>query len=245
MINYRLLALDLDETVLDPEGEISEENKEWIGRADKAGVVVVITTGRGRERVEHIRKELGLDTPMVLANGAELWEKPEQLLQRYYISQEDIRMLHAEATKAGVNFWGYNDEKLIRSAEWTDDMFEMNFLKFGMSHPDQQVVNSLREKLQTCPTLKITWSAAHNIEISQNGVSKETGIRTICDHLGIQMSEVMAIGDNINDLELIQTAGLGVAMGNGEERLKRVADRITDTNEQDGVAKAIQDFLLN
>lgn len=111
-------------------------------------------------------------------------------------------------------------------------------------HDDPGTVDHLRETLQDYDTIKVTWSHQNLVEISQKGVSKETGIRILCNHLGIDLSEVMAIGDNRNDVELIQTAGLGVAMGNAQPELRAVADTVTATNEADGVAKAIATYLL-
>lgn len=244
MVGYKVLALDLDETVLTRNKDISEANKKWITRATEAGVVVVLTTGRGLQRVEQIRKELDLESPMVLANGAEVWSKPGELMKRYYIRRKDIRMLHALAIESAGKLWGYNDIDHIKMEDWTDDTFETNFFKFGISHEDKQIVQHLRDKLKNYETLNLTWSSNHIVEISLAGVSKATGIQELCDYLGIEMADVMAIGDNRNDLELIQSAGLGIAMGNAEEELKRVADQITTTNDKDGVAYAIQNYLF-
>lgn len=244
MVKYKVLALDLDETVLTRNKGVSEANKKWIKRAADAGVIVVLTTGRGLQRVEQIRQELGLESPMVLANGAEIWSKPGELVKRFYIAQKDIRMLHAMALEAGGKFWGYNDTDHIKMEDWTDDSFATNFFKFGISHNDEGTVQQLRDKLKNSETLNITWSSNRVVEISLVNVSKATGIQNLCEHLGIEMAEVMAIGDNRNDLELIQASGLGIAMGNAEKELKEVADQITTTNEEDGVAQAIQTYLF-
>jgi len=126
----------------------------------------------------------------------------------------------------------------------TGASFDLNFFKFGMRSDDPQVIHHLRKKLQGYETIKVTWSNTDLVEISRKGVSKETGVRLLCDHLGIDLSEVIAIGDNMNDFELISAAGLGVAMGNAQPELKAIADEVTDTNENDGVAKAIQKYVL-
>ena len=244
MVNYRLLALDLDDTVLTKSKEISDENKKWIAKAEEAGVVVIFATGRGKERVEHIRQELDLETPMVLANGAEVWKGPDVLLERHTIEREDIRYLYDIAKKHGARFWGYHNEKLIRGRDWTEDTFDLDFVKFGMKHQDKEVLEQIRKKLHAHQSVKVTQSAETNIEISQQGVSKESGVRKVCEHLGLEMKDVMAVGDNLNDMELIQKAGLGVAMGNGEDSLKKVADEVTTTNEKSGVAQAIKKYLF-
>src|SRR5690606_31251745 len=112
-----------------------------------------------------------------------------------------------------AHFWGYSVESLTGAKDWTEDMFERNWLKFGMNHKDEKVVQQLRYVLKSRSTIEITSSAPINIEISLQGISKETGVRDVCSILGISMDEVMAIGDNLNDQRLIQAAGLGVAMG--------------------------------
>lgn len=243
MGTYKMIALDLDETVLTRNKEISTENREWIHRAYNEGVIVTFATGRGYKTVKDIYESLGLDIPMVLANGAEIWEKSGQILKRLYIEQNDIRMLHNIAKDADLTFWGYSDDQHVPGKKWTEESFALNFFKFAMRSDDPQVIYHLRKELQGYETIKVTWSNTDLVEISRKGVSKETGVRILCDHFGIDLSEVIAIGDNMNDMELIQAAGLGVAMGNAQSELKAVADEVTDTNENDGVAKTIQKYV--
>lgn len=244
MAKYKMLALDLDDTVLTKKKEITVENKKWIHRAFEEGVIVAIATGRGYKTVKKVYEALGLDIPMVLANGAEIWKKDKHILKRHYIDKTDIKMLHNVAIESGITYWAYCDDNHISGNDWTEESFDLNFFKFGMRCDDPKIVTYLRNKLQDYDSIKVTWSNTDLVEISKKGVSKETGVQNLCDYLGIDMSEVMAIGDNMNDMELIQAAGLGVAMENAEAPLKRVADKITDTNEADGVAKAIQKYLL-
>ena len=239
-----MIALDLDETVLTRSKEVSIENRKWIHRAYNEGVIVTFATGRGYKTVKDIYESLGLDIPMVLANGAEIWKKSGQILKRLYIEKSDIRMLHKIAKDAGLTFWGYADDQHVPGKKWKEASFDLNFFKFGMRSDDPQVIHYLRKKLQDYETIKVTWSNTDLVEISRKGVSKETGIKILCDHLGIDLSEVMAVGDNKNDMELIQAAGLGVAMGNAQPEVKAVADETTDTNENDGVAEAIQKHVL-
>ena len=239
-----MIALDLDETVLTRNKEISTGNRKWIHRAYNEGVIVTIATGRGYKTVKDIYESLGLDIPMVLANGAEIWRKSGHILKRLYIEKSDIRMLHNIAKDAGLTFWGYADDQHVPGKRWTGASFDLNFFKFGMRSDDPQVIHHLRKELQGYETIKVTWSNTDLVEISRKGVSKETGVRLLCDHLDIDLSEVIAIGDNMNDFELISAAGLGVAMGNAQPELKAIADEVTDTNENDGVAKAIQKHVF-
>ena len=83
-----------------------------------------------------------------------------------------------------------------------------------------------------------------NIEVNPSGVNKANGLKRVCRELGITMDQVMAIGDSMNDKKMIMQVGLGIAMGNAQEQIKLVADDVTDTNNNDGVAKAIERFIL-
>ncbi len=246
MANYRLLALDLDGTVLTKDGQITDETKIWISRAIAAGVVVILATGRGlHQEIEVFREALGLDTPMVLANGGEVWEGTGKILERYYINKEDIRMLHSISTEAEADFEGYSVEKgLDEMNMWTDEMFDVDWITFSVRHENPLALNQLKKQVKDSATLEVISSAAATMDFSLKGISKESGVRKVCEHLNIEMESVMAIGDNLNDLKLIQSAGLGIAMGNANDKLKQVADKVTTSNEEDGVAKAIKKYLF-
>ncbi len=216
MPHYKLLALDLDGTVLTDDKKITKETRKWIHKAVEEGVTVIFSTGRGIQTAGAIWEELALDAPMVLVNGAEIWKGPGQLWERHFINRDDIRWLHEQAMRAGAKFWGYSVESLTHKKDWTDEMFARDWLKFGMHHTDLDEIQKLRELLLERESIEITRSAPINIEISLKGISKETGVRRVCELLGITMDQVMAVGDNLNDQRLIRAAGLGVAMGNME-----------------------------
>lgn len=244
MANYRLLALDLDGTLLTEDKRITAEAREWIQRARDAGVTVIFATGRGVQTTKAFWEELRLDAPMVLLNGAEIWRRPGELVERHYLSKEDIHRLHSLAVEAGAGYWGYSVESLTGKKDWTDEMFERGWMKFGIRHDDLEVMQQLRETVEGWGTLEVTRSAPVNMEISCKGITKESGVSKVCELLGIDMEEVMAVGDNMNDFRLIRSAGMGVAMGNADEKLKQAADGSTGTNEENGVAQAIQRYLL-
>ncbi|WP_068777072.1 Cof-type HAD-IIB family hydrolase [Paenibacillus sp. FJAT-26967] len=244
MTSYKLVALDLDGTTLTEDKRISDETRYWIKRAMEAGVTVIFSTGRGMQTASMYWDDLRLEVPMVMLNGAEIWKGPGQLWERHYLSRQEIRKLHNLAVDAGAWFWGYSVESLTGAGEWTEEMFERDWLKFGIRHDDLSTIAKLREDAAAFGNLEITRSADINMEVTRQGVSKEYGVRKVCELLGIGMHEVMAIGDHHNDMLMIQAAGWGVAMGNAEEELKRAADAVTDTNEQDGVARAIQRYVF-
>lgn len=244
MSRYRLLALDLDGTTLTEEKAITHETHSWIRRAEEAGVTVIFATGRGTQTTQSYWEQLELQSPMVLLNGAEIWGSPNTLWERISIHRELIRELHSLAEEWSAHYWGYSVESLTSKRNWSDAMFDRDWMKFGIRHDDLDAIQRLRDIVDSWGTLEITRSAPVNMEISPKGISKESGVRKVCDRLGIGMDQVIAIGDNMNDYRLIRAAGLGIAMGNADEQLKRVADAFTDTNERDGVAKAIKRYLF-
>lgn len=241
MSNIALIALDLDNTMLTNDKKISKATKFWITRAREAGLVVIFTTGRGIQTTQHLWEELELyDAPMVLVNGAEIWKKPGELMERHVLPTEGVRELVKFAEANGARFWGYSVESLTHSRDWSEEMYERNWLKFGIRHDDLATIDSLRAEVRSWGRYEVTQSHPVNMEISCLGISKAYGLKKVCEYLDIELSQVMAIGDSHNDYKMLQVAGLGVAMDNASAEIKSIADVHTDSNERDGVAKAIQ-----
>ncbi|HHT72259.1 MAG TPA: HAD family phosphatase [Firmicutes bacterium] len=242
---YRLLALDLDGTTLTPEGAISPETRHWISKATQAGVVVMCATGRGLPNAEEIWNELFPGSPAVLANGAEVWLSPRTLLERYFIDTEHVFRLYDLATDRGLRYWAYSANGLVKDGKLEEHEPGEGWFKFGIYHPDPEQVAEIWSSISHWEGITVTSSHPSLLEISAQGVSKKSGVERVCAELNISMAEVMAIGDNYNDLELIQGAGLGVAVDNATAEVKAAADRLTKSNGEDGVAHAIQQFLLS
>lgn len=241
---YKLIALDLDGTLLTDREQITDETKRWIQYAVDNGVKVIFATGRGLQNAKGFWDELGLDSPMVLLNGAETWEGPGRLNKRVFIPRDTIRRIHAIAAERGDWYWGYSVESLTGATDWTPEMFERDWMKFGIGSHDQRKLAEIKEELLSWGTLEITHSAPVNMEISVQGITKESGVREVCQLLGLSMSDVIAMGDSSNDAKLLKAAGLGVAMANGEEHIQSIADVITAANNEDGVAQAIRKYVF-
>lgn len=242
---YRLLALDMDGTLLNNEKEVSPENKKWIQKLEGEGVPVVLATGRGYQRVVHIQQELTINQPMVLVNGAEIWKSQTDLLERTFIPNENIRLLREIALEYHAPFWGYTTENMVKQKDFSEEMLQWNWLKFGFKHQETEVVSRIREEILESMEIVCTSSSPHNIECAPAGLSKETGLVQVCNFLGMSMDEVVSVGDNLNDTEMIKAAGMGVAMGNAPNHVKEIADMTTYTNEQDGVAHVIQHLFFD
>ncbi|EHB66046.1 MULTISPECIES: Cof-type HAD-IIB family hydrolase [Paenibacillus] len=241
---YKLIALDLDGTLLTDEKQITQETKRWLQYAIDHGVKVMFSTGRGLQTAQGLWDELGLDSPMVLLNGAEIWEGPGRLKKRVFLPRDTVRNIHAIASERGEWYWGYSVESLTGDKEWTPEMFERDWMKFGIGSHEQQKLAEIKEELLRWGTLEVTRSAPTNMEISVKGTTKESGVQEVCQMLGLSMSDVIAMGDSDNDAKLLKAAGLGVAMANGEDYIKSIADVMTATNNEDGVAQAIRKYVF-
>ncbi len=237
MSKFKLIALDLDGTLLNSDHEISEQNLRWIRRAEEAGLIVAFATGRGRQSSEPYWGAVSPTAPMVLANGAEVWKNHGELLSRHELSSAVVPELIALAKSHAAEYW------IMGNCEEDRHIPGQGCLKVGMYHPDLKVISKLRELVSKYGQFEVSASAAHNIEINGQGVTKAAGLAEVTSLLGIKASEVMAIGDSMNDLAMIKWAGLGVAMENAAKVVKEAADYVTTSNDEDGVAQMIQLIL--
>lgn len=244
MSKFKLIAVDLDGSLLQKNSEISQENREWIKRAEDAGIVVCFATGRGRSSSQQFWDAVKPTAPMVVINGAEVWRDHNTLLSRHFLPDDAIPRFHELALKHNTWYWAHVPGQIIRKEAW-DTAYDptCKWLKFGMSSRDQELISYLRDLIASWGEFEVTSSNPTNLEINKKGVSKKSALIEVATLLDIDQSEVVAMGDSLNDLEMIKWAGLGVAMGNGEDPVKAVADHITGTNDEHGVAQVIQLLL--
>ncbi|WP_346779333.1 Cof-type HAD-IIB family hydrolase [Paenibacillus brevis] len=246
MSKYKLLALDMDGTVLNRDHEISRENCEWIHRAIDSGIVVMFATGREVQSIEQYVKQLGLESPLVSVNGSEVWTSPGSLLVRHILTDEWVEELHRIARNTDCRYWAYTVNQVFTTRDWPDRIDRPSgdpWLKFGIHCDDLNLLPELRGRLEAMGHFEVTNSSPRNLEINPSGINKASGLREVCRLLDIRMEEVAACGDSLNDLEMIRSAGLGIAMGNAQEAVKQAADAVTGTNDEDGVAQAIRMIL--
>ena len=124
------------------------------------------------------------------------------------------------------------------------DIDSQEWLKFGYFTENMEKLQQIRDIVEGWGTLEITNSHPSNIELNPLGISKASGVETVCQLLGISMSEVIAMGDSENDIAMIREVGLGVAMGNAQDEVKRIADITTVTNNEHAIAKVIRTYML-
>lgn len=264
-----LIALDLDGTLLSNKQKISARTKEVIKTLKAKGHIIVIATGRPHRASLNYYEELGLDTPMVNFNGAYLhhpldsnWDilhsplplrTAKSIIQMCY--DLDVQNIMAEV----INdvFIDRYDERLL---EIVHSSKEENPIKIGslknelsedptsiLIHPRDEHIPQLREKLDLDHATVIEhrkWGAPWNmIEIVRKGMNKSVALKRIAHYYQIEPENILAFGDEDNDLEMLDFAGVGVAMGNAIDELKQVAKYETKTNEEHGVADFIEDYL--
>ncbi|OPH60369.1 phosphoglycolate phosphatase [Paenibacillus ferrarius] len=244
MGTYKLIALDMDGTLLNEDKKISAENREAIEQATALGKIVIMSTGRGAISAMPYIEELGLTTPLVVVNGSEVWESPSKLHKRTLLSAQTVRNLHKLAQEHDCWWWAYSVNGVFNRESEQLDLEEQEWLKFGYFTENQDKLQRIRTIVEGWGILEITNSHPSNIELNPLGISKASGLEMVCQLLGIQMSEVIAMGDSENDIAMIREAGLGVAMGNAQDEVKRIADITTLTNEEHGVAEVIRTYLL-
>ncbi|MCS7460247.1 Cof-type HAD-IIB family hydrolase [Paenibacillus doosanensis] len=244
MANYKLIALDMDGTFLTEDKTISAENRKAVEAAAAAGVTVMFSTGRGIQNVLPYVEELGLKSPIVSVNGSEVWTAPGQLHSRTFVEPDLVEKMLSLALEYDTWYWAYAVSGIYNKEKWVPKIDSEQWLKFGYYYEDEASLRAIREQLISWDMLEVTNSHPCNIELNPKGVSKASGLKQVCELLGIEMSQVIAMGDSLNDVTMIREAGLGVAMGNAQDEVKELADVVTATNEEHGVAKIIEQYVL-
>lgn len=273
-MSYKLIATDMDGTLLNSQNKITDRNKEAILEALEAGVKVILCTGRIFTSALYYAKSLELDTPIIACNGAYIAEQDKSKIiyeepisletfrkiveiaeeeKMYYHFYDDSTFYARELNDTIMNYMNWNKERDemdridIRIAENPLDAIEKEnskVYKIVFVDENRRKLKNFRKKISTIEGIEVVSSWWSNIEIMNEGVSKGKALNKLCEMLNISMDEVIAIGDNENDIPMLKTAGLGVAMKNGEEEAKEAADYIADTNDESGVGKIIEKFIL-
>lgn len=270
MGKYKMLCLDIDGTLLDSEHRISPNTKEAIGRASKEQqVLVVLVSARMPKGIDFLRKELNIDSPFICYSGGLIMDDDGKALADAAIPVQTVRQVSKLAAALGIHMslykadawhvenndaWAQQEGAITHMApeivifEELFDLWEKECTgpnKILCMAP-QEELKVLNEKLKDCSRddLNVFFSKPTYLEIMAGGASKNAAIAVLCERYGIPCAEVMAIGDNFNDISMIEYAGLGIAMGNAPDAVKACADDVTLSNDADGVAAAIIKYVL-
>lgn len=244
MEQFKLIALDMDGTLLDDDLTVSPANREAITLAMQKGVYVVLSTGRYIASAREYGESLGLTSYVVSSNGGEIWSYSDELVERYTLPAAMVEWLRDLGRKYGTRYWGTATDGAWHCEDFPEDVYAHDWLKFGISTEADQVRNTVWDTLQAKGQFELTNSTPFNIEVNPKGINKATGLSTVCRHLNLTMNNVLAVGDSLNDIAMIRAAGCGVAMGNAQQQVKDDADWVTGTNTEDGVAQAIYHWVL-
>lgn len=268
VLAIRLVAMDLDDTLLRNDWTISPRVVKAIQKARAQGVKVTIATGRMPISTRPYAKQLELDVPVITYHGAMIQQAISgDIIFRRVIPSPIASEIIEDVLGRGIYSQIYLKDRVITQTcnEWSEEyariasvrIEEANLTRLLSQEPEgvEKILCIAGEADldQLIPILghrygkkvHITKSKPHFLEITESSVNKGVALAALADRFGIQQQEVMAIGDSFNDLEMIRYAGIGVAMGNARPEIKAQADIVTVTNEEDGVAEAIERFVLN
>lgn len=240
--DIQLIALDMDGTLLGENNEVSQGNRNAIHKAREKGIEVIISTGRHYQTSYDVAKALDIHY-LITMNGAEIWTQTGDLIARQTMDPEVIEQLMALKEKYQPWTWLSSTDRLWRN-ETPEELAAHQWLKVGFDTDDPKVKHEIINTIDKWEAIEWSNSSPTNIEINAIGVHKAAAIDVVRERLEIDMSQVMAVGDSLNDLKMIEKAGIGVAMGNAQEEVKEAADWITTTNVNDGVARAIEKWVL-
>lgn len=260
----------MDGTLLNSENKVSERTKRAIENAKDQGIHIVISTGRILKSALHYSKALGLENPIIACNGAIIVDESQNVIYEKALGKDKVRDIANLAKIEGVychfydklsfyscvrseevlKFYNEGSKEMGIDVNVFDDIEEimeikdLNIYKFIFIDDNGDKLQKLRSKLDKLGNINTSSSWENNIEAMGFNVSKGEALKSLCEILNIKAEEVIAIGDSENDLSMLKFAGLGVAMGNGDESIKKKSDYITDSNDEDGVAKVIEKFIL-
>ncbi len=266
----KLIAIDMDGTLLNPQHDITPGVKQALLAAKDLGVRIVLATGRPFVGVQRYLRELGLDQPgqfCITNNGALVQQADSgECVAEVTLNMDDYRYVEQLARELGVHFQALTKTDLytpnkdispytVHESSTTgiplhyravNEMVpDAVFPKLMMIDPPERLdVAITRLPPEAHQRYTIVKSSPYYLEILDNRVNKGAGVRALAEKLGLSREEVMAIGDQENDLAMLEYAGTGVAMGNGIDKVKAAAQFVTKPNTEDGVAHAVNTFVL-
>ncbi|MFC4322530.1 Cof-type HAD-IIB family hydrolase [Litchfieldia salsa] len=268
-MTYKMIVLDLDDTLLRDDHSISDRTKEALMKAQENGVKVVLASGRPTFGMKPIAAELSLEKfeSFILSfNGGKIINcHSNDDMFSSTLPIEAAQKLYELSVREGVNIHTYIRDEIIvevdnpyttRESEitklpiklvdkFTDSVTEpvVKVLMVGDPERLKEVEAKLQVELEE--EFSVMRSKPYFLEFTEKGVTKGTSLAQLIKSCGIKREEVIAIGDSYNDQAMIEFAGLGVAMGNAPDDIKEIADYVTDTNMNDGVAKVVEKFVLD
>lgn len=287
----KLVAIDLDGTMLNQYGIVTQKTKNSIKKAQENGLEIMIASGRPIDSVKTISKEIGSENYFISGNGSIIYDikkdeiiyenvlKKQKALEIIKICEENSIFYNVYTEKEIIaknlqyNVLYYHKENLTKSEEdkthvnIVEDIYDYiektdsKVLKVMICDKHQTIFNAIMRKLKEVDDIevlevshmsrKIIRQGTEEIpieyfytEISAKNVDKWTALEFLKEKLQISSDEIVAIGDNVNDKKMIEKSGYGIAMGQSAQQIKEIADYVTDSNVDDGVANALDKLVL-
>ena len=276
-MDIKLIAFDLDGTLLREDKSISRTNLAALEKAARMGIHIVPATGRIFSVLPQPLRDADYIRHVICINGAAVFDK--QTGQEIYSAQipldrtlaliDYIRSLPLNVIyDCYADNTGWTTHENYRLADTYIPHMPMRALFNSTRHPVEDLPDFLRSRgkpvqkvqmffkepgnrdgiiaqmAQLFPDIQVSSSLSNNLELNWKDAGKHTALRFLCDHLGIVMEQVLALGDGSNDIGMLEAAGVGVAMANAPQQVRRSADSVTADNESDGVAHAINRYCF-
>ncbi len=287
---YKLVAIDLDGTMLNQYGIVTEKTKKAIQNVIQKGTEIVIASGRPIDSIKTIAKEIGSEKYFIAGNGALIYDiQKDEIIYDKFLSKQKVLEIIKICEENSISYNVYTDQTILATAlkynvlyyqkenlkkeeskqtkisiienmyEYVKERKEEKFLKITICDESQAVFQSIIRKLRKIEgieVLDVSHMSRKTIkqgteeimveyyytEITMKNVDKWEALKHLIEKLGISKEEVMAIGDNVNDKKMIQEAGLGVIMEGSTPEVTKIADYITLSNKEDGVANVLEKF---
>ena len=290
---YKLIAVDLDGTLLNSYGAVTENTKNAIKKVEEQGANVIIASGRPIDSIMTIANEIGSDKYFIAGNGAIVYDmKKKEIIYEKCLHKQKVLDIIKICEENSIGYNVYTEKEILTTSlkynvlyyhkenlkkpedkktkisiinnmyEYIENDENSRFLKITVCDENKFVFNSIIRKLKEIrdiEVLKVSHMAKKMIrqgteefsveyfytEISRANVDKWNAIEFLAEKMGINQDEIMAIGDNINDKEMIEKAGLGVVMAQSTPVVVNVANEVTASNNDEGVAKILQKYYKN
>lgn len=262
----KLFVTDIDGTLLPTGGKVSAANVQAVQDMVRAGVKVAIATGRMYSAALTVAEQLKIPVPIICYNGALIKSSDGKILHTHFMDGDIVSRLIKFFHERGLHLQSYVDDILFvpeRNAgvEYYEDVIGVKAVEVGwdgllertegvtkllsISFDRDELIDAMNAVRKNFgERVEVTHSNVRFGEFMAKGVTKAGAIKILAEKFGVEISDVLAIGDSENDLPMLKAAGVGVAMGNAQPNVKAACKFITDTCENDGFAKAVNDYVL-
>ena len=264
-MKYKLIVLDLDGTLTNSKKEISSRNRETLIRIQEQGIRLVLASGRPTYGIVPLANELRMNEfgGFILSyNGGEIinWETKEMMYENV-LPNEVVPVLYECARTNHLSILTYDGAEIVTENSQDPYVQKEAFLNKMAIRETNDFLTDITLPVAKClivgklipveselcirlqGKINVFRSEPYFLELVPQGIDKALSLSVLLENIGMTREEVIAIGDGYNDLSMIKFAGMGIAMGNAQEPVKKAADYITLTNDEDGVAEAIERLL--